>query len=323
MTVADLYKRIEELIEAEYKKLDKAALVNHIARRRAIDEAIAELWAKASVKPALDATVGNVVYVSANEARRYGRLDRLDESVKGVVKVGAVTDIRDIEYHWRNVYQLQYDGAAWVYQQGYGLPVTGGAKVRLVAGAIYSDFYGNAFPELVKKNWAAYYDTIMSEVVRGLNQGHSYSKMARIIKERADTNYAKAIRLAATEAHRIQSQSYLDSLTILDEAGIEYGKMWISTIDSKTREDHISMDGDFADDKGIFHLPSGATGPAPGQTGRAADDIRCRCRAVTTFDGQRPSERRVRGEGIVPFETFKERLARGGDIPLAEIRKAK
>ncbi|MBA4274079.1 MAG: hypothetical protein C0436_00335 [Alphaproteobacteria bacterium] len=323
MTVQTLYDRIAELIEAEYAAMDRKLKADHIAARRNIEEGTRELWTKAAVPASLDPAVGNVVYVSSNEARKYGRIDKLDETVKGVVKVGSVTDIRNIELHGKDIYELSYDGAAWVYQQGYGLPVTGGVKVRLVAGALYSDFYGNPFPELLKINWAAYYDDIMGAVNRGLNQGHSYSKMAKIIAERADANYSKALRIAATEGHRIQNQAWLDSLEILNEAGVEYGKMWVSTVDSKTREDHISMDGDFADANGIFHLPNGATGPAPGKTGSASQDIRCRCVAVTTIDGQRPSERRIRGEGIVPFETFRERLAPGSDVPMAAVRAAR
>jgi hypothetical protein len=311
MTLQSLYNQIDALIEAEYVAMGKAALVSHIAKRRAIQEAIAALWASATVDPQLDATVGNVIYVSSNKAKQYGRLKRLDETIAGIVKVGAITDIRDIEIHGRNIYQLVYDGYAWVYTKGYGLPMTDGAKVKLVGDALYSDFYGNPFPDLLKRNWAGYYDDIMGAVNRGLNQGIGYRNIARQIQELANTNYKKALRIASTEAHRIQTQAYLDNLTVLDRTGVKYRKKWISISDSYTRTDHVEMDNELADKKGIFHLPDGSTGPAPGHTGSARNDINCRCRSVTIIDLPE-----------IPIESS-AKFTLSKPIPMKEIRKAK
>lgn len=311
MTLQGLYNQIETLIEAEYKAMGKAALVSHIARRRAIQEAIAALWVSAAVDPQLDATVGNVIYVSANKAKQYGRLKRLDETVAGIVKVGAITDIRDIEIHGRNIYQLAFEGYAWVYNKGYGLPMTGGAKVKLVGEALYSDFYGNAFPDLLKKNWSTYYDDIMGAVNRGLNQGIGYKKIAKQVQELANTNYKKALRIAATEGHRIQTQAYLDNTTVLERTGVPFKKRWSAASDSRTRPDHVSMNRKYADKKGIFHLPDGSTGPAPGHTGSAKQDIACRCVAVNEIDlPEIPIEHGTKFEPSKP-------------IPIEKIRKVK
>jgi len=322
MTVQDLYDQIEKLIDIEFKKLDRATKRNYLLRREEIISATAELWGKAAVVPNLNPDVGNMVYVSKTEAVKYGRIEKLDETVKGVSKAGALTDISNIEKSGKEVYEIQYNGYAWVYKEGYGLPVTGGAKVKLIAETLWSDFYGNPFPELVRKNWNDFYVEIMSSVNRGLNQGASYARMARTIQGVTDTTFSKALRIGATEAHRIQGKAYLDNLGLLDELKVPYGKMWVSSIDDKTRASHIEADGDFADSKGIFHL-AGGSGPAPGNIGVAAEDINCRCRAVTTFDGEKPSERRVRDEGIVPYETYKERLARGGSIPMRDVKAAR
>jgi hypothetical protein len=316
MTVQDLYDKIERLIDDEYRKIDAAARANYI------DKETAALWSSAGVPPKLDTDVGTVVYVSKAEAVKYGRLEKLDESVRGIIKAGAVTDISALEVGGKNIYELEYNGYAWVYREGYGLPVTGGAKIKLLASTLYSDLYGQPFPDLIKKNWAIFYDDIMGAVNRGLNQGLSYTKIARTIQDATDAAYKDALRLASTEAHRIQAMSYLDGLGLLDEVGSSYDKIWLSTIDDKTRQSHIEMDGEYADDNGIFHL-AGGSGPAPGMIGVAAEDINCRCRAVTSINGERPTERRIRGEGIVPFETYRDRLARGGSIPMRDVRAAK
>jgi hypothetical protein len=130
-------------------------------------------------------------------------------------------------------------------------------------------------------------------------------------------------------------------LALLDEVGAEYGKLWVHKIEGASksytpREDHVDMDGVEADKDGIFHLPSGATGPEPRMTGNAADDVNCGCYAVAIINGEKPTERRITGGSemvdgkrvykpsqIIPYETFREREARGGSIPVREIRNAR
>jgi hypothetical protein len=323
MTAADLNKQIQKLIEAELRALDRETLTNYASVRRAVLAGARSMWDKAAITPRVSVETGATVYVDKSIAMKYGRFDKLTEEVRGVVKKGLLTDISNLEYHGKRVYELEYNGAAWVYNQGYGLPITGGVKVPLIASAVYSDFYGRSFEATLRKNWALYADDILAGITRELNLGHSYTQMARAIQARTDRAYSDSLRVAATEAHRIQSMAHEDSLGLLDELDVSYQKIWLATIDQTTRQDHQDMDGEPADDDGIFTLPDGATGPGPGLIGEPQHDINCRCVAITAINGERPTERLIRGEGIVPFETYTERLARGADIPMRELRAAK
>lgn len=323
MTSADLFKKIDELVEAYIVSMEKAERAIYMANRTAILEATRKVWDAAAVAPAKSAEVGNVVYVSRAKAFQYGRIDKLNDLISEEAKKAAIADISNIEVNGVNIYATQYDGYAWAYSQGYALPITGGAKVKLVADALYSDFSGMAFDERVKKNLGVYADDILGTVTRGLNQGYSYQKIAKELAQSVDRQYKSALTVARTEGGRIQSRAYLDSLALLDEVGAEYGKMWDATIDDKTRAMHQQMDGVMADKDGIFHLPDGATCPAPHYTGVAKHDINERCVAVTIINGQKPTERRIRGEGIVPYETYTERLERGGEIPMRDVKNAR
>jgi hypothetical protein len=165
-------------------------------------------------------------------------------------------------------------------------------------------------------------------MTRELNQGHGFGTIAGKIAESTDKEYWKALRVARTEGGRIASQASLDSLALLDEVGAEYGQIWVHKIEGKSksyepREDHIDMDGEPADKNGVFHLPNGHAGPAPRMIGYPEDDINCSCFAVTIINGEKPSERRIKGAGIVPYETFREHEARGGNIPTREVRNAR
>jgi hypothetical protein len=324
MTAADLSKQIARLIEAELRKMDAATRVNYISVRKSVLAGAKSMWDVAAVTPRISTETGGLVYVDKSAAMKYGRFDKLTEEVKGITKKGLLTDISNLEYHGKRVYELQYTGDAWVYQQGYGLPITGGVKVPLVAKAVYSDFYGRSFEDTLRKNWALYADDILAGITRELNQGHSYTQMAKVIQARTDRSYADSLRVSATEAHRIQAMASVDTDALLDELEIPYRKIWLATIDQTTRQDHIDMDGEPADEDGIFTLPDDSTGPAPGLiNGPAGQNINCRCSYFKEIDGIKPTERRIRGEGIVPYETFTQRLERKADIPLRDLRAAK
>lgn len=323
MTAADLFKKIDELVESYILAMEKAERAIYMANRTAILEATRKVWDAASVAPAKSAEVGNIVYVSRAKAFQYGRMDKLNDLISEEAKKAAIADISNIEVNGVKIYATQYDGYAWAYSQGYALPITGGAKVKLVADALYSDFSGMAFDERVKKNLGVYADDILGTVTRGLNQGSSYQRIAKELAQSVDRQYKSALVVARTEGGRIQSKAYLDGLALLDEVGAEYGKMWDATIDDKTRAMHQQMDGVMADKDGVFHLPDGATCPAPHYTGVAHHDIHERCMAVTIINGQKPTERRIRNEGVVSYETYTERLARGGEIPLRDVKKAR
>lgn len=323
MTAQTLIDKIKKIIDSEFAILDKETKKNYLSVRKSVLAGLASMWDKAAIQPRKNVTTGQIEYVSRAEAFKYNRFKVFEDEVKGISKKGLLTDISNLEYQGMRIYQLQYNGYSWVYNQAYGLPLTGGVRVPLVASAIYSDTVGQTFIENLNKRWAAYADNIITMTIRDLNAGKSYYQAARDVQAVTDSSYSDALRIARTEAHRIQTQSYLDNLGLLDEIGVDYQKMWISTIDDRTRDAHQSLDGKMADKNGIFTSSAGGVGPAPGQMSTAADNINCRCEAVTIIDGEKPTERRIRGEGIVQFETYQERLDRGGDIPISQLRKYK
>ena len=75
-------------------------------------------------------------------------------------------------------------------------------------------------------------------------------------------------------------------------------------MDTRTRDAHGYLDGEYADDEGNFSSTAGGYGPAPGMMGNASDNINCRCRVVEEIEGFSPDLRRIRGEGIVEYTTF-------------------
>ena len=115
----------------------------------------------------------------------------------------------------------------------------------------------------------------------------------------AGGSYAKSVRIARTEAHRVRETGNLDAAQNLAEklenAGYTMTKTWHTMKDERVRPqkryksksgwktgkpgicNHVKMDGVTVSINEKFKLPSGAETMAPGQSGVAGEDINCRC----------------------------------------------
>jgi SPP1 gp7 family putative phage head morphogenesis protein len=321
------YKQLLELLESysakTLRELERAIKSNHVATRRAALDTINRLWTAASNAPDKTAA-GNMAYVSRAEAIKYGRLEKMQSELAEIINKAKRADVRHVEAALKSTYIDRHTAETYLASAVHGYNVKGRIAAKLVANSVYSDFYGGRYDHFLAVNWSAYQDRILGAVNRGLNTGRSYTSLAAEIKDLSNRNYSDALRVARTEAGRVASEASLDSHGLLDELGVPYRKRWLATIDDRTRGDHQVMDGEYADGEGIFTLPSGYRAPAPRLSGNAADDINCRCDHILEFDNQAATERRVRGEGIVPYETYLDRLKREGAIPSSkEISSAR
>ena len=147
--------------------------------------------------------------------------------------------------------------------------------------------------EIFNKNNRAQKITVWNTLNQGLIQGTSYQKMAREIKTAFQGGYNDAIRVLRTEGHKCQMIGQLASIEYSKEYDVEIKEFWIATRDGRTRSSHRMMNKKFADDDGLFTLPSGVRTKAPGLSGIAAEDINCRCGIGTSVDGIMPDEREV------------------------------
>jgi len=133
------------------------------------------------------------------------------------------------------------------------------------------------------RNGTAIRQLITKEVTQGLIQGESYFKIARRIQESLEGNRKKSVLVARTEAHRNQMNGRLGSLTDLANQGAKFKKQWLSAIDDRTRESHVTLNGQIRKLKDNFNGRFGS-GLSPGNMGHPAEDCNCRCDMVTIFE---------------------------------------
>ena len=115
---------------------------------------------------------------------------------------------------------------------------------------------------------------IMAEVSRGISSGMSFDQVAKQLEMQSRIGYNRAIRIARTEGHRIQTTATMDAMMEAKDRGADVVKQWDSTLDGATRESHVAVDGQIRElDK---KFSNGLDYPGD-PSGGAAEVINCRC----------------------------------------------
>lgn len=117
---------------------------------------------------------------------------------------------------------------------------------------------------------------IISEVSRGISQAYSYQQIARNLKNVSNADFNKTYRIARTEGHRIQQEATFDCQCKAKDKGANIVKQWDATLDSRTRPDHIYLDGQIRETNEYFEV-NGYKALYPGGFGVASEDVNCRC----------------------------------------------
>ena len=148
---------------------------------------------------------------------------------------------------------------------------------------------------------------ISRDIRQGIIQGEGAAKLAKRIKDSGITqSFNSAMRIARTETLRATGLSGQIAYEEARTFGVEVNEIWDATLDSRTRPDHASADGEIRDtESGFFSVPWGQS-LGPHRNGIAEQDINCRCLAVGEVDGYSPELQAERDKGLLPRQTFKE-----------------
>lgn len=110
----------------------------------------------------------------------------------------------------------------------------------------------------------------------GLQNGDTYTQVAKNLSQKLGMDYSKTIRIARTESARVQETSKFDVMEEVNQE-IKIVKVWRTMRDSAVRDTHAAMEGQSVGFDEEFTLPSGARCLYPRMSGEASEDINCRC----------------------------------------------
>lgn len=117
---------------------------------------------------------------------------------------------------------------------------------------------------------------VQQELQRGLATELSYAQIARNISDYGQADMHRAMNIARTEGHRVQSQARMDSMQAAKDKGADVVKQWDCTLDGKTRPEHAELDGQICELDEDFTVGS-YSAPCPGMFGDPYMDCNCRC----------------------------------------------
>jgi len=220
--------------------------------------------------------------VKYSDMMKYNRLTGIEKQITGILNginknvtttiAGAIKD--------QFAYTFYHTGYAFESSLGLSLGFSL-LNPDVIRAAILNPMDYIKWTDRQKRHIAELVGQIRNEITQGLIKGKGYGDIAKAVQSRTEITAGKSITIVNTETHRAQSMGFNKSFEKIKaaskETGIKVNKVWIATLDDRTRHDHRFMDGKQSDNEGFYYFPEGTTTIAPGLSGIPEEDINCRC----------------------------------------------
>lgn len=235
--------------------------------------------------------------ITHGQAIAYNRLNNLEKRIQAQIKIlnGSATGV--INTSLIESYKVSYYSTGYAFEEtfktGLGFGLLDPNKVK---AAIVNPLDSIGWVERLAKHNKDLTYKLRQELTQGLIKGEGYAKTAKRITDTFEVTKKQAVTTAWTENHRVQNRGFLDGMdktkNAADKLGIGIKKLWIATLDGRTRSSHRALDGKTAGADEVFTFPSGVTTEGPGLSGDPGEDIHCRCALGVKIDGLENRKRR-------------------------------
>lgn len=197
-------------------------------------------------------------------------------------QINAILDVLHSEEYERiqdyltKSYENGYLGTMYDLQ-GQGIPLIIPIDQEKVLEALTVDSkLSKSLYESLGEDIKVLKNKVRTNISRGIASGLSYQDIATNISNTSRIGINNAIRIARTEAGRIQNQASFDAQTKAKEKGADIVKQWDATLDSRTRSSHRILDGQTRELDEQFEY-KGYKAMYPHGFGVPSLDINCRC----------------------------------------------
>lgn len=215
-----------------------------------------------------------------NSLRKYHRKENIEKTMASMIDELSKTKYKGMYNQLRDQllfsYKYYYEALTTVSGKDYKLTPL---KTSWIRAIIENEDVGTKLKEVVQKDRVDLIYKVKSNLIQGVNNGESYSTMAKRMQKVVNNDYQKAVRIARTETHRVKNVGTQKSAEQGQKAGIKQMKEWVCMNDSRARKNHRRLDGKKIPVDEYFRVGSGKA-LVPGETGRAEEDINCRCICV-------------------------------------------
>ena len=171
---------------------------------------------------------------------------------------------------------LGYNGVFYAMEGRDNLQFTGfGINKRFIEATVNAPVAGKRLSTRLYQNQQKLAKTMTNTIIRETAKGKGYAYIAKRVADQTEASYKNSLRIARTEAGRVQTLATQKGYDDAVELGVtELQKRWVSSMDRRTRESHGIADGQTVNYDANFQVGS-ATGSGPRNMGRAEEDINC------------------------------------------------
>ena len=200
--------------------------------------------------------------------------DALKKQVGSILDNMHVEEFKTVSEYLQKCYEDGFIGTLYDLQ-GQGIPLCfpmdqeGVVRAVQIDSKISEGLYTRLGEDvfLLKKK-------ITAQVSRGIATGMSFEQMAQQLSGYSKIGFNNAVRITRTEGHRVQVQGTMDACYKAQDMGADVVKQWDSTLDSRTRDSHVRVDGEIKELDEKFS--NGLMFPGD-PSGGAAEVVNCRC----------------------------------------------
>lgn len=150
---------------------------------------------------------------------------------------------------------------------------------------------------------------LTAAVTQGILQGESIPHIAQRMAEVYGSDRAAAVRAARTACTGAENAGRVSSYERAEELGIEMRQEWMATLDERTRDTHVLLDGERVEVGGTFTTANGDELRFPGDPQGPPEEVyNCRCTLVAAVDGidQSAAARSDRLPDDMSYEDWRE-----------------
>lgn len=127
---------------------------------------------------------------------------------------------------------------------------------------------------------------IRSALTQGVLQGDSIDKIASRLQQVTNMNDAASVRNARTMTTAAESAGRMEAYHEAEEMGIEMEKVWIATLDDRTRDAHIELDGVAVPIDAYWENSIGKIFEPADPDADPENVYNCRCRMISQVKGR-------------------------------------
>ena len=284
MSLDDKFKQTEKAAEEQQRQAEQESL-------QAYRDYLKEVRSEVGFNYEKYAVAGALTWAIMMKGKR---LDKLEKSISSEASKLYTRTNETTKEAVKDAFQDSYYRTGWTMETGAGVSLSFEVlNPDVVKAAALNPYDRITWPERMKANTEVMVRQIREEITRGIVQGKSYDQTARAITERINVGASKAKRIVQTETGRAQSQGTQAAFEKASQEGLLFKKVWVSSLDVRTRDKHRSLDGQKVEPDQPFTY-GGMTAMYPRGWGVPEMDVNCRCTHRAEIEGMEPESRRAR-----------------------------